>query len=55
VPVVDQVVAANAAKVAEYRGGKTGLMGFFVGQVMRSTGGTANAERVRELLERRLS
>ena len=54
VPVVDQVIAANAAKVAEYRGGKTGLIGFFVGQVMRSTGGTANAERVRELLEARL-
>ncbi len=54
-PLVDEVVAANAAKAAEYRGGKTGLMGFFVGQVMRSTGGTANAERVRELLERRLS
>jgi glutaminyl-tRNA synthetase len=54
VPAVDQVLAANAAKVAEYRAGKTGLIGFFVGQVMRSTGGTANAERVRALLEGRL-
>jgi glutaminyl-tRNA synthetase len=54
-PVVDEVVAANAAKATEYRGGKTGLMGFFVGQVMRSTGGTANPERVKELLERRLA
>jgi glutaminyl-tRNA synthetase len=54
-PAVEQVVSANAAKVAEYRGGKTGLLGFFVGQVMRSTGGTANPERVRELLEGALS
>ena len=54
VPVVDQVLASNAAKVAEYRAGKTGLIGFFVGQVMRGTGGTANAERVRALLEGRL-
>ncbi len=54
VPAIDQVVAANQAKAAEYRAGKTGLMGFFVGQVMRSTGGTANPELVRRLLEERL-
>ncbi|MBV9774874.1 MAG: glutamine--tRNA ligase, partial [Gemmatimonadetes bacterium] len=53
-PVVEQVVAASAAKAAEYRSGKTGLMGFFVGQVMRQTGGTANPELVRRLLEQRL-
>ncbi|HEX8907298.1 MAG TPA: hypothetical protein VF771_20770, partial [Longimicrobiaceae bacterium] len=38
-PVVDEVLAANQAKADEYRGGKTGLLGFFVGQVMRQTGG----------------
>jgi glutaminyl-tRNA synthetase len=53
-PAVDAVLAANAAKAEEYRGGKTGLMGFFVGQVMRKTGGTANPEVVRGLLEERL-
>jgi glutaminyl-tRNA synthetase len=53
-PAVEQVIAANPGKVAEYRAGKTGLIGFFVGQVMRSTGGTANAGRVRELMEQRL-
>ncbi|HEX8691216.1 MAG TPA: glutamine--tRNA ligase/YqeY domain fusion protein [Longimicrobium sp.] len=53
-PVVDAVVAANAAKAEEYRGGKTGLLGFFMGQVMRQTGGRANPETVKELLERRL-
>ncbi|MEW5928984.1 MAG: glutamine--tRNA ligase/YqeY domain fusion protein [Gemmatimonadota bacterium] len=53
-PAVDEVLAANAAKAEEYRGGKTGLMGFFVGQVMRMTGGSANPEVVRGLLEERL-
>ena len=53
-PAVDEVLAANAAKAEEYRAGKTGLMGFFVGQVMRRTGGAANPEVVRGLLEERL-
>ncbi len=53
-PAVDEVLAANAAKAEEYRAGKTGLMGFFVGQVMRRTGGSANPEVVRGLLEERL-
>jgi glutaminyl-tRNA synthetase len=54
-PAVDEVVAANPEKAAEYRGGRAGLMGFFVGQVMRRSGGRANPERVKELLERRLA
>ncbi|HET8656549.1 MAG TPA: glutamine--tRNA ligase/YqeY domain fusion protein [Longimicrobiaceae bacterium] len=54
-PVVDAVLAANAAKAAEYRGGKAGLLGFFIGQVMRRTGGKANPELVREMVERRLN
>jgi glutaminyl-tRNA synthetase len=53
-PAVDEVVAANPAKADEYRAGRTGLLGFFVGQVMRKTGGTANPELVKALLERRL-
>jgi glutaminyl-tRNA synthetase len=53
-PAVDAVLAANAGKADEYRAGKTGLMGFFVGQVMRQTGGKANPEVVRKLLEERL-
>ena len=43
-PIVARIVAANADKAAAYRSGKTGLFGFFVGQVMRETGGKANAE-----------
>jgi glutaminyl-tRNA synthetase len=53
-PAVDEVVAANAAKAEEYRGGKTGLLGFFVGQVMRKTGGKANPELVNRLVRERL-
>lgn len=41
-PLVEQVIAADAAKTDEYRAGKTGLLGIFVGQVMRQSGGNAN-------------
>lgn len=51
---VAQTVDANPGKVAEFRSGKTGLIGFFVGQVMRATGGQANPQLARELLERAL-
>ncbi len=50
-PVVAQVLADHPDHVARYRGGKTGLLGFFTGQVMRATGGNANPGRVREILE----
>lgn len=51
---VDAVLAANAAKVAEYRGGKDKLFGFFVGQVMKATKGAANPALVNELLKQKL-
>ena len=53
-PVVEGVLAQHPQKVAEFRQGKTGLIGFFVGQAMRETQGTANPELVRRLLEERL-
>ncbi|MBA4371133.1 MAG: Asp-tRNA(Asn)/Glu-tRNA(Gln) amidotransferase GatCAB subunit B, partial [Coriobacteriaceae bacterium] len=53
--VVDAVLAANPDKVEAYRGGKTGLMGFFVGQVMREMGGQANPGVVNEVLGRKLA
>ncbi|MCB0157899.1 MAG: Asp-tRNA(Asn)/Glu-tRNA(Gln) amidotransferase GatCAB subunit B, partial [Caldilineaceae bacterium] len=53
-PVIADVVAANPDKAAAYRNGKDGLIGFFVGQVMRQTGGKANPQLVRELLEAEL-
>ncbi|OQY66032.1 MAG: aspartyl/glutamyl-tRNA amidotransferase subunit B [Polyangiaceae bacterium UTPRO1] len=51
---IDQVLGANAAKVAEYRGGKEKLFGFFVGQVMKATGGKANPALVNVLLRAKL-
>jgi len=53
-PVVDRILGENPDKVAQYRGGKTGLLGFFVGQVMRETGGQANPELVRNLVTSKL-
>ena len=52
--VVDEVLAANPDKVAEYQGGKTGLFGFFVGQVMQATKGQGNPKLINELLNKRL-
>jgi hypothetical protein len=52
--IVDQVIATNAGKADEYRAGKTGLLGFFVGQVMRQSGGNANPALVSELVRERL-
>ncbi len=53
-PVVDEVLEAWPDKVAEYREGKTSLMGLFVGEVMKSTGGAADPKVARTLLEARL-
>jgi glutaminyl-tRNA synthetase len=52
--LIDALIADNSDKAEAYRGGKQGLMGFFVGQVMRSTGGKADAGLVQELLRERL-
>lgn len=51
---IDQVIAANPDKLAEYKGGKTKLAGFFVGQVMKATGGKANPQVVNRLLTEKL-
>jgi aspartyl-tRNA(Asn)/glutamyl-tRNA(Gln) amidotransferase subunit B len=52
--VVDRVLAANPDEVAGYRAGKTGLIGFFVGQVMKEMRGQANPKVVNEVLSRKL-
>ena len=53
-PLIDDVLAANPGQVEAFRNGKEGLLGFFVGQVMKATQGQANPkvvnERVREKL-----
>lgn len=51
---IDQVMAANADKVAEYRAGKDKLFGFFVGQTMKATGGKANPAALNEMLKTKL-
>jgi len=52
--VVDRVLAANPNEVAGYHGGKVGLMGFFVGQVMKEMRGQANPQVVNEVLRSKL-
>ncbi len=52
---IDRVLTEQADKVAEYRAGKEKLFGFFVGQVMKATGGKANPGRLNELLKKKLS
>jgi aspartyl-tRNA(Asn)/glutamyl-tRNA(Gln) amidotransferase subunit B len=52
--VVSKVIAAHPAQLAEYRAGKEKLIGFFVGQVMKETGGKANPEQVNEVLREQL-
>lgn len=53
--IVDAVIEANPGQVAEYRGGKEKLLGFFVGKVMQDSGGKANPGQVNEILKKKLS
>jgi aspartyl-tRNA(Asn)/glutamyl-tRNA(Gln) amidotransferase subunit B len=53
-PVIDRILSDNEQQVAAYRGGKEGLLGFFVGQVMKETGGKANPKVVNERLREKL-
>lgn len=51
---IDAVIAANGDKLAEYKSGKDKLFGFFVGQVMKATGGKANPAMLNDLLKKKL-
>ena len=53
--IVDEIVAANEAQVAAYRGGNEKLFGFFVGQTMKASNGKANPKVVNEILKAKLS
>ena len=53
--MVDTVITDNPGQVAAYKGGKTKLLGFFVGQVMKASGGKANPAAVNKLLQTKLS
>ena len=52
--LIDEVIAANPAQVAQYRGGKKTVAGFFVGQVMRASKGQANPALLNELVTKKL-
>ena len=53
--IVDEVMARNQQQVLQYRSGKEQVFGFFVGQVMKASGGKANPAKVNELLKRKLA
>jgi len=53
--IVDEIIAANADKVAEYRSGKDKLFGFFIGQAMKASKGQANPAQLNEVMKRKLS
>ncbi|MEE4382704.1 MAG: Asp-tRNA(Asn)/Glu-tRNA(Gln) amidotransferase subunit GatB [Pseudomonadales bacterium] len=52
--LVEEVIAANPAQVEQYRAGKGKVLGFFVGQLMKATGGRANPQQVNTLLREKL-
>lgn len=52
--VIDEILAANPKQVELYKGGKAGVLGFFVGQVMKATRGQANPQLVNQLLKEKL-
>lgn len=52
--IIDEILHANPDKVSEYKGGKEKLFGFFVGQVMKASKGSANPAKVNELLKSKL-
>jgi aspartyl-tRNA(Asn)/glutamyl-tRNA(Gln) amidotransferase subunit B len=54
-PAIDQVIAAHPAQVAEFKSGKEKILGFFVGQVMKATGGKANPALLQDLIRKKLS
>ncbi len=52
--IVNEVIAANPKQVEQYKGGKTTVLGFFVGQVMKASRGQANPQVVGDILRSRL-
>ncbi|MDP5110225.1 MAG: Asp-tRNA(Asn)/Glu-tRNA(Gln) amidotransferase subunit GatB [Rickettsiaceae bacterium] len=54
-PIIDEIIAANPESVEAYRAGKDKLFGFFVGQIMKKTGGKASPQMVNEILKEKLS
>ena len=53
-PIIDEIIAKNPDNVAKFKAGNTKLLGFFVGQVLKTTGGKANPQVVNSLVAQRL-
>ncbi|SFV77374.1 Aspartyl-tRNA(Asn) amidotransferase subunit B @ Glutamyl-tRNA(Gln) amidotransferase subunit B [hydrothermal vent metagenome] len=53
--IVDEVIANNTPQVEQFKSGNEKILGFFVGQIMKATGGKANPKQVNELLRSKLS
>ncbi|MEP0872130.1 Asp-tRNA(Asn)/Glu-tRNA(Gln) amidotransferase subunit GatB [Trichocoleus desertorum AS-A10] len=53
--IIDEVIASNPKELEQYRGGKTKLLGFFVGQVLKKTSGRANPKLTNQLLAQKLN
>ncbi len=54
-PIIDEIIAKNPTNVAKFKEGNTKLLGFFVGQVLKTTGGKANPKVVNELVAKKLN
>jgi aspartyl-tRNA(Asn)/glutamyl-tRNA(Gln) amidotransferase subunit B len=52
---IDAVIAAHPQEVEQYKGGKTKMLGFFVGQVMKKTGGKADPKLTNQLVAKKLN
>ena len=53
--IIDSIIAANAPQVEQFKSGNEKIIGFFVGQAMKATGGKANPKQVNELLRKKLT
>jgi len=53
--LADEVIASNPKQLEQYRSGKTSLLGFFVGQVMKASKGQASPQMVNEILAKKLN
>jgi glutaminyl-tRNA synthetase len=53
-PIIDEIIAKNPDNVAKFKAGNTNLLGFFVGQVLKTTGGKANPQVVNALVAEKL-
>jgi glutaminyl-tRNA synthetase len=54
IPIIDEIIAKNPDNVSKFKAGNTKLLGFFVGQVLKATGGKANPKMVNELVNKQL-